>query len=134
MIAAAIGAAIAIQVGIIGRAADRFDVLAVSMVLQIGGLAAALVWSTVRSNWSQLLEIGRTWWWLPLGIAGWVIVAGLGYASARAGVAAVLGVSVASQLVTGLGLDAGSGTPIGVRGALGVILLTAGVVLVVQRS
>lgn len=134
LVAAAVGAAIAAQVGIIGRAAGRFDVLAISMILQVGGLAGAVVWMSARSGWGQLVSLGRTWWWLPLGIVGWVIVAGLGFASARIGVAAVLAVSVASQLVTGLAMDTTSGIPVGGRGLAGAVLLVTGAVLIAHRS
>lgn len=134
LIAAVVGSVIAVQVGIIGRAVDRFDALAVSLMLQVAGVMLGLVWVAVRSSWAELVEIGHTWWWVPLGIAGWMIVAALGFASSRAGVTAVLAVSVSSQLAVGLSLDLGEGRPIGFGGAIGVVLLIAGIVLVAQRG
>ena len=128
-----IGGAIAVQVATIGRAAGRFNVLAISMVLQLSGLAAGLGWTALRSGWSEMAEIMRLWWWVPLGILGWVLVGGLGFASSRVGVATTLSISLASQLVVGLIIDTGSGTHVGIRPILGVLLLVGGTVMVTAR-
>ena len=105
LVASVIGVLIAVQVNILGRAADRIDLLAVSTMLQVGGLMAGLVWLVGRSGWSEVSAVAQTWWWIPLGVLGWVLLAGLGFASMRAGVAAALSVSVASQISTGLVID-----------------------------
>ena len=133
-VAVVIGGAIAVQVATIGRVADRFHVLAVSVVLQLSGVAAGLAWIVLRSGWAEMAAIMRLWWWVPLGILGWVLVGGLGFASSRVGVATTLSVALTSQLAVGLAIDAGSGTRVGVRALLGVLLLVGGTVMVTARS
>ena len=133
VVAAVIGAAIAIQVGIVGRTGERFNVLSVSTVLQVGGVAAGIVWLAVRSGWGEVAAIARLWWWFPLGVVGWLLVAGLGFASARVGVATALAIAVTSQLSVGLAIDSGVGLRVGAQGLLGLVLLVAGTVLVTTR-
>ena len=133
-VAAVIGAAIAVQVGIVGRSAERFNLLAISTLLQLGGLTAGVVWMAVRSGWGEVAAVARVWWWFPLGVVGWLLVAGLGFASARVGVATALAVSVTSQLTVGLAIDTGAGDRIGVQSLLGLVLLGAGTVLVTTRT
>ena len=134
VLAVVIGGAIAVQVATIGRVADRFHVLAVSLVLQLSGLVAGLTWAVLRSGWEEVAAIMRLWWWVPLGALGWMLVGGLGFATARVGVATTLSLALASQLVVGLAIDAASGTRVGVRALLGVLLLVGGTVLVTTRS
>ena len=134
VVAAGIGCVIALQVSIVGRAATRFNVLAVSLVLQVGGLLAGLTWTSIRSGWAEIAALTKLWWWLPLGVAGWVLVAGLGFASSRVGVAATLSVAVASQLTVGLAIDAGSGSHLGIRALIGLLLLVSGTALITTRT
>ncbi len=133
VVAAVIGAAIAIQVGIVGRTGERFSVLAISTVLQVGGVAAGIVWLAVRSGWGEVAAIARLWWWFPLGVVGWLLVAGLGFASARVGVATALAIAMTSQLSVGLAIDSGAGLRVGAQSLLGLVLLVAGTVLVTTR-
>ncbi len=133
VVAAVIGAAIAIQVGIVGRTGERFNVLAISTVLQVGGVAAGIVWLAVRSGWGEVAAIARLWWWFPLGVVGWLLVAGLGFASARVGVATALAIAVTSQLSVGLAIDSGAGIRVGAQNLLGLVLMVAGTVLVTSR-
>jgi len=133
VVAAVIGAAIAIQVGIVGRTGERFNVLAISTVLQVGGVAAGSVWLAVSSGWGEVAAIARLWWWFPLGVVGWLLVAGLGFASARVGVATALAIAVTSQLSVGLAIDSGAGIRVGAQNLLGLVLMVAGTVLVTSR-
>ena len=133
LVAAVIGAAIAIQVGIVGRTGERFNLLAISTVLQMGGLAAGIVWIAVRSGWGEVAAIARLWWWFPLGVVGWLLVAGLGFASTRVGVATALAIAVTSQLGVGLVIDSGAGVRLGAQSLLGLLFLVAGTVLVTTR-
>lgn len=133
VVAAVIGAAIAIQVGIVGRTGERFNLLAISTVLQAGGVAAGTVWLAVRSGWGEVAAIARLWWWFPLGVVGWLLVAGLGFASARVGVATALAIAVTSQLSVGLAIDSGAGSRVGPQSVLGLVLLVAGTLLVTTR-
>jgi uncharacterized membrane protein YdcZ (DUF606 family) len=133
VVAAVIGAAIAIQVGIVGRTGERFNLLAISTVLQVGGVTAGIVWLAVRSGWGEVAAIARLWWWFPLGVVGWLLVAGLGFASARVGVATALAIAVTTQLSVGLAIDSGAGLRVGAQSLLGLVLLVAGTVLVTTR-
>lgn len=132
--AVAVGAVIAVQVFVVSRASLRFDVLVVSMVLQAAGLVAGLVWTSAKGAWPEVWAIARAWWWIPVGLAGWVIVGALGFVSARLGVALTLAISIGVQLTVGLGLDAAGGRPIGLPAVAGVLMVTAGAVLVSIRA
>ena len=74
------------------------------------------------------------WWWIPLGIVGWVVVAALGFSSARLGTGATLALAITAQVVTGLALDRLSGAlQRGLPQIVGAILLVVGATLVVWR-
>jgi len=133
VVAAVIGAAIAIQIGIVGRTGERINLLAISTVLQVGGVVAGVAWVALRSGWGEVAAIARLWWWFPLGVVGWLLVAGLGFASARVGVATALAVSVTSQLGVGMAIDSGAGLRVGFQSLIGLVLLVAGTVLVSTR-
>jgi uncharacterized membrane protein YdcZ (DUF606 family) len=132
-VAAAVGAAIAFQVFLVSRASERFDVLVVSMVLQAAGLIAGIAWTVSRRGWPEVVEIARIWWWVPAGVAGWIIVGALGFSSARIGVALTLAISIGTQLTIGLLIDAATGRSVTAVSAAGVVLVSAGVVLVAMR-
>jgi uncharacterized membrane protein YdcZ (DUF606 family) len=87
----------------------------------------------VRSGWGEVAAIAKLWWWFPLGVVGWLLVAGLGFASARVGVATALAVAVTSQLGVGLVIDSRNGAHVGVQSLLGLTLLAVGTVLVTTR-
>jgi uncharacterized membrane protein YdcZ (DUF606 family) len=105
VIAALVGVGIAVQVRVLGSASSEHHPLSVSLALLLPGVLAGLVWATVRREWHVVDAVTRTWWWIPLGVVGWLVVAALGAASARIGVAATLAVSIAVQLAVGLLLD-----------------------------
>ena len=87
-------------------------------------------WATITGSWSDVVTVARSWWWIPLGVAGWLIVAALGFAANRVGVAAVLGVSVTAQLTVGLAIDTVTGTSlVGSRPFIGVALALSGVMV-----
>lgn len=134
-LAAGIGVAVAAQASILASAGRSLNPLAVSLALQVAGLAVGLAWGVFANPWSDVVEAVRQWWWLPLGALGLGVVAALGYSSARLGVASTLAVVVASQLVAGLAADGAAGrVELDVRAALGVILLVGGVLLVGGKS
>jgi uncharacterized membrane protein YdcZ (DUF606 family) len=133
LVAVAVGVAIAAQVALLGSAAGRMPPLAVSLALQVAGVLAGALWVTTTGSWQVVLAATRFWWWVPLGVLGWLLVAALGFASARIGVTATLGVSVAVQLLVGLAIDVARGRLVlGPRPVIGVLLLAAGVVLVLR--
>lgn len=134
-VAMLVGVGIGVQVAIIGRSSATTSPLAVSFALQLAGSAAAVLWATRHGAWTDVVAVARQWWWIPLGIVGWVIVAGLAYASRQAGAAAALSVAVASQLTTGLVFDAAMNVRhIGPRHALGILLIAAGVVIMTMSG
>jgi uncharacterized membrane protein YdcZ (DUF606 family) len=135
IVAGLVGIGIAIQVAIVGRASSSAHPLAVSLALQIAGVTVAGVWATFNGAWSDVAGVARLWWWIPLGVGGWIVVAALGFAANRVGVAAVLALSISAQLITGLGIDATIGTSlVGSRSFLGVILVLSGVILMTTAN
>jgi uncharacterized membrane protein YdcZ (DUF606 family) len=135
LVAAAVGVAIAIQVAMLGGAARWLHPLGLSLALQIAGTVAGAAWATVTGAWHDVVATMRLWWWLPLGVAGWLVVAALGYAPGRIGVTVTLAVSVGVQLLAGLGVDVARGHIVfGPRPLIGVLALTAGVALVLPRG
>lgn len=132
LLAVAAGFAIALQVALIGRAAETRSPLAIAMFVQLGGLCCALAVLLVRGRWQEITDAAPVVaLWLPAGLAGTIIVASLASASASIGVAAALGVSVAVQLVASLAWDVRwdlVARP--TQAAIGVVLLSAGAWLV----
>jgi len=135
VVAGLVGIGIAVQVAIVGRATNTAHPLAVSLALQIAGVAVAGGWATINGTWSDVAAVARLWWWIPLGVGGWIVVAALGFAASRVGVAAVLALSVGTQLITGLGIDAAIGTSlVGSRSFLGVVLVVSGVIVMTTAT
>jgi transporter family-2 protein len=132
VLAVMIGIGIAVQVAVLGRTASDTNPLTVSLALQLSGVAVATVWATSRGAWADVFAVGRYWWWIPLGAGGWILVAALGFASNKIGVAATLALSVAAQLVAGLLVDSATGThSLSAMQALGAALILCGAILVV---
>lgn len=123
------------QVAVLGRSARDTDPLTASLALQIAGVAVAAVWATSRGAWATVLNVGQLWWCIPLGAAGWIVVAALGFAANRIGVAQTLGLSITAQLVTGLVLDGVSG-PGQIRPLviLGAVLVIGGAILMMSAA
>jgi transporter family-2 protein len=134
IVALVTGVAIGVQVALIGRTSARVHPLAISLALQLSGLLVGLGWMLWSRSWPSVAEITRLWWWIPLGLVGWVVVAALGYSSARLGTGATLALAIAAQVVTGLALDRLSGSlELGPSQLAGAVLLVAGAALVVWR-
>jgi bacterial/archaeal transporter family-2 protein len=134
VVALAVGSAIAIQVAVVGRASRTLHPLLISLALQMAGLLVGIGWLFWSRTWSQLPQVIGQWWWLPLGIVGWVVVAALGFSAARLGASTTLAIVIGSQLVAGLLLDRAAGQlDLGAPQVLGAALLVAGAVLVSWR-
>lgn len=132
VVAVLVGLMIAVQVAVLGRSARGTDPLAVSLALQIAGVTAAAIWATSRGAWAAVLSIGMQWWCIPLGVAGWIVVAALGFAAHRIGVAPTLGLSITAQLMAGLIIDGVTGDgPVRPIAILGAALVVGGVALMV---
>ena len=79
VVAVMVGAGIAVQVAILGRAAGQLSPLAVSLALMVPGLLAATIWATATRSWGDVAVVPGKWWWLILGVGGWLVVAALGF-------------------------------------------------------
>lgn len=133
-VAVLVGMGIAVQVSILGRAAATAHPLTTSLTLQLVGVVFGAVWATGRGAWTDVLAIGRTWWSVPLGVGGLVLVAALGFAAGRIGAAATLALSVSVQLVVALALDRATGAAdVDLRGIVGVGAIVVGCLLVTGR-
>jgi uncharacterized membrane protein YdcZ (DUF606 family) len=131
VVALIVGSAIAVQVAIVGRASRTLHPLAISFALQAAGLLVGIGWVVWSRTWPQLPQVIGQWWWLPLGLVGWVVVAALGFSAARLGASATLAIVISAQLVVGLGLDRAAGElDIAAPQVLGAALLVSGAVLV----
>lgn len=84
------------------RSATDTNPLAVSLALQLAGIGGAAIWATLRSEWHAVLSVVTSWWWIPLGVGGWLVVAALGFAADRVGVATRLAVSIGAQMAAAL--------------------------------
>jgi transporter family-2 protein len=134
-VAAAVGVGVAFQVAILGRSSGKFHPLAISVALQLAGLLVGTLWMVTQRAWPDVKTVVTLWWWVPLGALGWLLVAALGFASHRIGVATTLGLAVASQLLVGLGVDVRSGVAdLGVRPIAGAALLVAVLILITGRA
>ena len=135
IIAVLTGVAIATQASVLGSAGRRINPLSVSLALQLSGVLVGLLWLAWSRSWSDVVEVARAWWWIPLGLLGLVVVAAIGYSGARLGALATLALLVAAQLVTGLVLDVRSGSVVlDWRQPLGILLVLGGTVLISARS
>jgi len=134
-VATLIGVGVAVQVAILGRSTGSYHPLAISAALQLAGLLAGTLWMVSQRAWSDVTSVVALWWWVPLGALGWLLVAALGYASNRIGVATTLALAVASQLLVGLGVDVRSGAAdLGARPISGTVLLVVGLILITGRA
>lgn len=132
LLAVAAGVAIAVQVALVGRAADTRSPIAIAMFVQLAGVGSALAILLLRGRWGEITDtVAVAGLWLPAGLAGTVIVASLAGASTQIGVAAALGVSVAVQLTASLAWDTRESLVARPLQALaGVVLLAVGAWLV----
>lgn len=130
-VALIVGSAIAVQVAIVGKASRALHPLVISLAPQVAGLIVGLGWLLWSRTWPQLPQVIGQWWWLPLGIVGWVVVAALGFSAARLGTSATLAIVIGAQLIVGLILDQAAGRlELGTPQVLGATLLVAGALLV----
>jgi transporter family-2 protein len=133
LVAILVGLAVAVQVRILGASSSQYHPLSISFALQLAGVLAGLAWVTAQGDWRTITSVVVSWWWLPLGVGGWCVVASLGFSSARLGVATVLSVSIAAQLVAGLLLDARTtDRGLSVPSVVGATMVVTGVALIAK--
>src|SRR5215210_7242 len=118
------GLCVAVQTSLTG-AAQR--VLGPPVLVAISGLTTGMVALLVAKPEFTGRAIGYT---VASGILGAVIVGSIAVAAGQAGVARALSLVIATQLITGLVLDAlgvfGAGADFSILKALGVLLIIAG--------
>jgi len=128
------GLCVAVQTSLTG-AAQR--VLGPPVLVAISGLTTGIVALAVSLLVAKPEFTGRAVGYaVASGILGAVIVGSIAVAAGQAGVARALSLVIATQLITGLLLDAlgifGAGADFSILKALGVILIIAGGALVVS--
>lgn len=129
------GITIAVQAWLIGGMVESRSPLAVSLALLVPGALVGAAWSLVRHEWGTVGVVARQWWWIPLGVAGWGIVAVLGWSANRLGVATALTLVVAAQLVAGTVIDLiADKQRISLTSILGALLVTGGALLILRPS
>lgn len=136
LIAIAAGIAVAIQAQLMG-AINRSAGTAASTFITygVGGIVAAVIYLASRVPAANIRQI--PWYSWTAGVYGLVIVAGIGYAAPRIGLARTLVITVAAQLLAAavidhLGLLAAVQRPIDPLRAAGLLLTVAGVWLVAR--
>lgn len=134
-VAIGVGIAIAFQVVIMGRASEISHPLAVSAALQLSGLLVGTLWVASNRGWGDFLGSFTQWWWIPLGVLGWGIVAALGFSASSLGATTTLSIVIAVQLTAGLVADAVFGDfSLSWGRTAGFLLLVVGALLVVTGS
>lgn len=131
------GAMIAVQGAInatLGRAVGS-SVNAALISFLVGTLALALIASVQRVSPDDALVRGLPWWAWVGGLCGAVFVTAAAYAAPRVGVASMLTLAIASQLVMAIALDHRGGLGVPVRSAstgraVGIALVMLGAWLV----
>jgi uncharacterized membrane protein YdcZ (DUF606 family) len=127
VVALVVGATIALQAATISRLSNAINPLTISLSLLVSGLLVGGVWAILHSVWTDIATVGRQWWWLPLGAAGWLIVGALGWTSERLGVAQALALVIGAQLSTALVIDVARGpVVIGPCPVIGLVLIVVG--------
>lgn len=127
LVAIVVGATIALQAATIDRLSNTINPLTISLSLLVSGILIGSVWASLQSAWTDVATVGRQWWWLPLGAAGWLIVGALGWTSERLGVAQALALVIGARLSMALMIDVARGTIIvGPRPVIGLVLIVVG--------
>lgn len=135
LVAALVGLAIAVQSALLGSSTHSAHPLVTSCVLMLPGIAVGAIWSTAAGRTGDASAVVRAWWWVPLGVLGWMIVAAIGFAVSRTGIGTTLAVSVAAQLLVAAVLDARAGTaPIDPCTLAGLALVLSGAALLATRT
>jgi uncharacterized membrane protein YdcZ (DUF606 family) len=99
------GAAIAVQVRLLGRASTDTGPHVVALLVSVAGVAAALAVVAATRDWTSVARASARPAWVAAGVLGIVAIAGLGAAGARAGTVVAVSGSIVGQLVVGAILD-----------------------------
>ena len=134
------GAMVAIQAptnSMLAKAGDS-PILAALISFMVGTIALLAVWLMTPNRPGTAAFAGLPWYAWIGGLYGAVFVAVAAYAAPRIGVASLITIGIAGQIVMALWLDHVGAMgltrePINVGRALGALLVVAGVVLV-RRS
>jgi uncharacterized membrane protein YdcZ (DUF606 family) len=105
VIALIVGAAIAVQVRLLGQVSLHAGPHVVGLLVSVASVATALLAVTFAQDWSSVRQIAGRPDWIAAGTLGLIAIAGLGAASARAGIVVTLIGSIIGQLTVGALLD-----------------------------
>ena len=133
------GVLIAVQTVIIGAAGERLHPLVASTWVHVGGLSLGIMLVAVLPRLGFEVAIVREIPWVLLaGVAGLLLVTGIGVAVAGLGLASTLAVVTGVQLLAGFALEASGLLRVTVAldpvRLVGAALLVAGAYLVVSRG
>lgn len=133
------GALIAIQSAIIGSAGGSLNPFVAAVWVHLGGLVFGVVGVLAAPRLGfEVAAVRQAPWILLAGVAGMLLVTGIGVAVAGLGLASTLAVVTGVQLLLGFAIEAtglvGDRVAIDPVRLLGAVVIVAGVYLVASRS
>lgn len=134
------GLAGSVQVAVMAQLGVRLGVLgALAFSTLFTGIVAALILLVAQRTLMPFVDAFRQPWWMCLGgLMGLIVVFTITYAGDRIGVAAVVGILIAGQLVMGAAIDrwglfGAEKIPLSWARGLGIALLAVGAALSLRR-
>lgn len=134
------GLAGSVQVAVMSQLGDRIGIVgALAFATMFTALAAlGMLVVAERSLDAYVGAFRQPWWMLAGGLMGLIVVFTITFAGPRIGVAAVVGILIAGQLVMGAAIDrwglfGAERIPLSWPRVLGIVLLAAGAALSLRR-
>jgi transporter family-2 protein len=134
------GLAGSVQVAVMSQLGDRIGIVgALAFATMFTALAAlGMLVVAERSLDAYVGAFRQPWWMLAGGVMGLIVVFTITFAGPRIGVAAVVGILIAGQLVMGAAIDrwglfGAERIPLSWPRVLGIVLLAAGAALSLRR-
>jgi transporter family-2 protein len=134
------GLAGSVQVAVMSQLGDRIGIVgALAFATMFTALAAlGMLVVAERSLDAYVGAFRQPWWMLAGGVMGLIVVFTITFAGPRIGVAAVVGILIAGQLVMGAAIDrwglfGAERIPLSWPRLLGILLLAAGAALSLRK-
>jgi transporter family-2 protein len=134
------GLAGSVQVAVMSQLGDRIGIVgALAFATMFTALAAlGMLVVAERSLDAYVGAFRQPWWMLAGGVMGLIVVFTITFAGPRIGVAAVVGILIAGQLVMGAAIDrwglfGAERIPLSRPRMLGILLLAAGAALSLRK-
>jgi transporter family-2 protein len=134
------GLAGSVQVAVMSQLGDRIGIVgALAFATMFTALAAlGMLVVAERSLDAYVGAFRQPWWMLAGGVMGLIVVFTITFAGPRIGVAAVVGILIAGQLVMGAAIDrwglfGAERIPLSWPRVLGILLLAAGAALSLRK-